>query len=138
MSLIGFPLLVISFLIYNVVAFLFPGVSWTSDVAHIQMMSGAGFTFTPGDLLIAISVLILFVEVLKATRFTARTMIDHTLSMILFIVLLVEFLMVKQAATGTFFLLLIISFVDVIGGFSVTISTARRQLQVEDVKGATA
>jgi hypothetical protein len=113
-------------------------VSWTSDIAHIQMMSGAEFTFTPGDLLLGLSVLILFVEVLKATRFTARTMIDHTLSMILFIVLLVEFLMIKQAATGTFFLLLIISFVDVIGGFSVTISSARRQLQVEDVKGATA
>jgi hypothetical protein len=138
MSFIGFPLLVISFVIYNVVAFLFPGVSWTSDIAHIQMMSGAVFTFTPGDLLIALSVLILFVEVLKATRFTARTMIDHTLSMILFIVLLVEFLMIKQAATGTFFLLLIIAFVDVIGGFSVTISSARRQLQVEDIKGATA
>jgi hypothetical protein len=138
MSLIGFPLLVIPFAIYNIVAFLFPSVSWTSDVAHFHMMSGADFTFTPGDLLIMFSVLILFVEVLKATRLTARTMIDHLLSMILFIVLLVEFLMVKQAATGTFFLLMVISFVDVIGGFSVTISAARRDIQVEGVEKAPA
>jgi hypothetical protein len=136
MSLIGFPLLVISFAIYNIVAFLFPSVSWTSDVARIHMMSGAEFTFTPGDLLIMFSILILFVEVLKATRLTARTMVDHMLSMILFIVLLVEFLMVKQAATGTFFLLMVISFVDVIGGFSVTISAARRDIQVEGVEKA--
>jgi hypothetical protein len=136
MSLIGFPLLVISFAIYNIVAFLFPSVSWTSDIAHIHMMSGAEFTFTPGDLLIMFSVLILFVEVLKATRLTARTMVDHLLSMILFIVLLVEFLMIKQAATGTFFLLMVISFVDVIGGFSVTISAARRDIQVEGVEKA--
>jgi hypothetical protein len=100
------------------------------------MMSGAEFTFTPGDLLIMFSILILFVEVLKATRLTARTMVDHMLSMILFIVLLVEFLMVKQAATGTFFLLMVISFVDVIGGFSVTISAARRDIQVEGVEKA--
>ena len=134
MSLIGFPLLVIPFAIYNVIAFLFPSISWTSDVAHFHMMSGADFTFTPGDLVIMFSVLILFVEVLKATRLTSRTMVDHLLSMILFIVLLVEFLMVKQAATGTFFLLMVISFVDVIGGFSVTISAAKRDIQLEGVE----
>jgi hypothetical protein len=44
--------------------------------------------------------------------------------------------MVKQAATGTFFLLMVISFVDVIGGFSVTISAARRDIQVEGVEKA--
>jgi len=134
MSLIGFPLLVIPFAIYNIIAFLFPSISWTSDVAHFHMMSGADFTFTPGDLVIMFSVLILFVEVLKATRLTSRTMVDHLLSMILFIVLLVEFLMVKQAATGTFFLLMVISFVDVIGGFSVTISAAKRDIQLEGVE----
>jgi hypothetical protein len=134
MSLIGFPLLVIPFAIYNIVAFLFPSVSWTGDVARIHMMSGADFTFTAGDLLSMFAILILFVEVLKATRLTPRTMIDHMLSMILFIVLLVEFLMVKQAATGTFFLLMVISFVDVIGGFSVTISAAKRNIELEGEK----
>jgi hypothetical protein len=131
MSFIGFPLLVIPFAVYNVIAFLFPSIGWTNDIARLHMMSGADWTFTPGDLLTAIGILILFVEMLKATRLSSRTMVDHILSMILFIVLLVEFLMVKQAATGTFFLLLILSFVDVIGGFSITVSAARRNIQFE-------
>ena len=46
-------------------------------------------------------------------------------------ILLVEFLLVKQAATGTFFLLLVISFVDVLGGFAVTLRTAQRDLTIE-------
>ncbi len=53
-------------------------------------------------------------------------MIDHVLSTVLFLGMLVEFLLVKQAATATFFLLLVISFVDVLGGFAVTMRTAQR------------
>jgi|SRR5215475_9968 len=130
MSFIGFPLLVIPFAVYNLVAFLFPSVGWTNDIVRLHMMSGADWTFTPGDLLTAIGILILFVEMLKATRLSSRTMMDHILSMILFIVMLVEFLMIKQAATGTFFLLVILSFVDVVGGFSITVSAARRNIQL--------
>jgi hypothetical protein len=137
MSLIGFPLLVIPFAIYNIIAFLFPRLGFADEFAKVHMMSGGEWIFTPGDFLTAIAILILFVEVLKATRLSTRTMIDHILSMILFIVLLVEFLMIKQAATGTFFLLLIVSFVDVVGGFSVSVSTARRNIQFDaEAKGA--
>jgi hypothetical protein len=45
--------------------------------------------------------------------------------------MLVEFLLVGQASTGTFFLLLVISFVDVIGGFAVALRSAQRDLTVE-------
>ena len=54
------------------------------------------------------------------------------LSTLLFIGMVVEFLLVKQAASGTFFLLLVISFVDVVGGFTITIRTAQRDISVED------
>ena len=45
--------------------------------------------------------------------------------------MLVEFLLVKQAATATFFLLLVVSFIDVLGGFAVTLRSAQRDLTVE-------
>jgi hypothetical protein len=45
--------------------------------------------------------------------------------------MIVEFLLVKQAATGTFFLLLVISFVDVVGGFTITIRTAQRDISID-------
>ena len=82
--------------------------------------------------MIAISILILFVELLKATRLSSRSIVDHLLSTLLFIVMLVEFLLIKQAATGTFFILMIISFVDVVGGFSVTIRSAQRDINIDN------
>jgi hypothetical protein len=135
MYLVGFPLLVIPFAVYNIIEFLIPGPTpgafWANVIADIPLASGEKWAMTVGDLMIAISILILFVELLKATRLSTRSIVDHLLSTLLFIVILVEFLLVKQAATGTFFLLLIISFVDVVGGFSVTIRSAQRDIAIE-------
>jgi hypothetical protein len=132
--MLGFPLLVIPFAIYNMIAFLTPGVSWTAEITRVPMVSGAQWPLTPGDILIAFSILVLFVEFLKATRLSSRTIVDHILSTILFVVMLIEFLLVGQAASGTFFLLLVISFVDVLGGFTVTIRTAQRDVAIEGVE----
>ena len=131
MFLIGFPLLIIPFAIYNMVAFLLPGIGWTEAVAKIHMMSGAEWTFTPGELLVGASIIVLFFEMLKSTRLSTRTIIDHALSTVIFIAMIVEFLLVQRAATGTFFLLLVISFVDVVGGFTITIRTAQRDVTIE-------
>ena len=131
MFLLGIPLLIIPFAIYNMIAFLTPGVSWTHEVMKLHMMSGADWTLTLGEVLIALSILILFVEILKATRMGTRGLMDHLLSLILFVIMLIEFLMVPQAATGTLFLILVISFVDVIAGFSVAVRAARRDISVE-------
>ncbi len=135
MFLVGFPLLVIPFALYNMIAFLI-GLSWTNDIASFGMMSGADWALTPGDILVAVSILLLFGEMLKSTRLSTRTIVDHLLSTLLFIGMLIEFLLVKQAATGTFFLLLVVSFVDVAGGFTITIRTARRDITVDGVEKA--
>ena len=131
MYFVGVPLPIVPFAIYNMVAFLLPGIGWSQELVRIHMMSGADWTLTPGELLIGFSVIVLFFEMLKATRMSTRTIIDHVLSTILFIGMIVEFLLVQQAATGTFFLLLVISFVDVAGGFTITIRTAQRDITVE-------
>jgi hypothetical protein len=130
-SLVGFPLLLIPFAVYNIIAFLMPGLGWTVPVTHVQMVSGVEWAMTPGDILIALSILMLFGEMMKSTRIGIRTVVDHTLSMLLFVAMVVEFVMVKQAATATFFLLLVISLVDVIGGFAVTLRSAQRDLTIE-------
>ena len=70
---------------------------------------------------------------MKSARMTRRTIVDHLLSMVLFIGMLVEFLMVTQAASSTFFLLLIISFVDVAGGFAISMRAAQRDVSVTEV-----
>jgi hypothetical protein len=133
MSLVGIPLLIIPFAVYNMLAFLL-GFDWTKQTGAIQMVSGAPWSLSYGDILISGSVLILFIEMLKSTRLTNRTIIDHTLSTVLFIGMLIEFLLVPKAATGTFFVLLVISFVDVIGGFTISIRAAQRDVTVEGVE----
>jgi hypothetical protein len=131
MYLIGFPLLVITFAIYNMIAFLTPGLTWTASVVTIHLISGQDWTVTPEDIILAFAILLLAVEVIKATRMGVRGLMDHVLSMILFIVMLVEFLLVQRAGTSTFFILMVISLVDVLAGFIITARTAQRDIQIE-------
>jgi hypothetical protein len=131
MFMLGFPLLLVPFAIYNIVVFLMPGVSWTAALTSVHMVSGADWTMTAGDMLIALAILMLFGETMKSTRIGMRSVVDHGLSLVLFLGMLVEFLLVPQAATATFFLLLVIGFIDVLGGFAVTLRTAQRDLTVE-------
>jgi hypothetical protein len=131
MYLIGFPLLVIPFAIYNMIAFLTPGMSWTDKVATIHLISGQDWTVTPEEILLAFSILLLGIEVIKAARMGLRGIMDHILSMVLFVVMLVEFLLVARAGTSTFFLLMTMSFVDVLAGFIITARTAQRDIQID-------
>ena len=130
MFLIGFPLLILPFAIYNIIAFLMP-ISWTGALTTLHMVSGADWAMSAGDMLITLAILLLFGEMMKSTRVGIRTVVDHALSLILFLGMMVEFLLVKQAATATFFLMLVISFIDVLGGFAVTLRSAQRDLTVE-------
>jgi hypothetical protein len=134
MMFIGFPLLLIPFAIYNILAFLTPGVSFTDPVLTVPMLSGGQWQISVGDLLAMLGILLLFLEILKATRLGMRSIVDHMLSLVLLIAMLGEFVMVARVATSTFFLLILLSFVDVISGFSVTIRTAQRDMSVEGVE----
>jgi hypothetical protein len=133
MFMLGFPLLLVPFAIYNIIAFLMPGVSWTGTASTVHMMSGGDWTMSAGDMLLVLAIVLLFGEIMKSTRIGIRTVVDHTLSLILFLGMIVEFILVKQA-TATFFLLLAVSFVDVLGGFAITLRSAQRDLTVEGVE----
>ena len=131
MFLIGFPLLIIPLAIYNMVAYLTPGLLLTGPLFSIHMLSGADMTFSFSDLLLIFAILLLFVEIMKATRIGVRSIVDHMLSLVVFIIFVVEFIMSTKAATSTFLLLTVLSFVDVIAGFSITIRAAQRDISVD-------
>ena len=131
MFILGFPLLLITFAIYNIIAFLMPDVSWTGAVSTVHLVSGGDWTMSAGDLLLVLAIVLLLGEMMKATRIGVRTVVDHALSLVLFLAMLVEFLLVKQAASATFFLLMVVSFVDVLGGFAITLRSAQRDMTVE-------
>jgi len=133
--LVIIPLTIIPLIIYNVIAFgllgSFASGPWTAPIiGDISMVSGAHWSMSLGDLMVVIGLIILFIEVIKATRTSSISIFDHVLSTLVFIVFLVEFLTVKQAASSVFFILMAISLIDVLAGFTITISGARRDLSM--------
>ena len=119
------PLMAIILIAYNILAFFFGGllnhVLW-----KITLVSGAVWTFTVNDLLLGLSVLFLYLELFKATRTSTASIIDHGLSLAIFIVFLLEFALVREVGNSTFMIIMLIALLDVVAGFTITISTARR------------
>lgn len=132
--LASIPLLILPFALYNLAmtgALGAGGVAvFEQTVTSLAMLSGATWSMSVGDLLIVGSLVLLFVEILKATRTSSKTLVDHILSMVLFIVFLVEFLLVGRAATDVFFILMAISLIDVIAGFTISMRTAGRDVSI--------
>ena len=83
-------------------------------------------------MLVFAALIILFIELLKATTSRRIAIINHSLSMVLFIVCLVEFLLFPAFATSTFFLVTLMVLLDVLAGFIVTIVAARRDIDFGD------
>jgi hypothetical protein len=128
------PLMVIPFALYNLALFGIMGGSGVAGLATVvsslQMLSGADWTMTIADVLIVIALIFLFVEILKASRNGRGSLLNHMLSMLVFIAYLVEFLLVRDAATQTFFILMVVTLVDVVGGFAVAIRSAGRDVSI--------
>jgi len=125
------PLLVIPFVLYNVAAFLFfagSPLGWGQGLFNIAMVSGTPWSITAGDFLLVIGVLMLFFEVLKSTNSGRNSIVEHMLSMVLFVAFLIEFLLVGAAASSVFFLLMVMALIDVVAGFTVSITSAGRDV----------
>lgn len=103
-----------------------------TDFLTVPMSSGADWSITPGHALIAVSLVMLFFELLKSTGVGRAAVMNHAFSLILFIICLVEFLMFPAFATSVFFLIGLMTLLDVMAGFMVTIASARRDFAVGD------
>lgn len=121
------PMLGIVALIYLLLAFVraptVDGVLFT-----VGLPSNALWPFMLSDLILVLGLVALYVEVIKATRTTRASVADHVLSLAVFVLCLLGFLLMERLGTSTFFLLMLMSTVDVIAGFTVTISSARRDV----------
>jgi len=130
MSVRAIPLLVLAFILYNAIVMTMGLDALTSEIFQIHLLSGGEWKFTWGDFILLVTLVLLFIEIVKSTFTTTSTLIDHALSMIVFIAVGAEFLTVPQAATSVFFLILIATLIDVIGGYTIGIRVARRDLNI--------
>ena len=130
-----FPLLLIVVIIYNLLAF---GHGLTSHDAMqdflsshwvpIRVFSGEVWRFSVGDFLMLLALALLFVEIVKATRTTSREIINHGLSMITFVIALVEFITIRGFSTSSFFFIMMFTLFDVIAGYTISIVAAEHDL----------
>jgi hypothetical protein len=116
--MVGFPLLLIPIAIYNIVAWLMPDVPLTDAMFRLKLVSGAEWTITLSDILLALGVLLLLLEIMKGARPGSKYLTDHLLSLVLFGAAAAEFVMWPKFGTSTFFLLTLMAMVDFFGGIA--------------------
>jgi hypothetical protein len=140
---IGFPLLIIPFAIYNVIAFMMP-FDWNTKLfsGGFRLPSGLVFEPTASDAFILFSLLMLMFEVIKSTKH-GKSLIEHFLALLLVCGAGAEFAMVNPAAlmnqqnvpqqmgNSTFALFVAICVVDLFAGFAAALRRARRRVVVE-------
>ncbi len=122
------PLLGVVVLLYVILAE--GGCDFTLTRFTIAMPSGGLWQISVADMLLTFALFVLFFEILKSTRTGGGSVVDHALSMIVFVVCLILFMIWDKAATSLFFLITLTTMLDVIAGFSVTIRAARRDYNV--------
>jgi len=129
MSLRSIPLIIVVLILYNViVALLGPEILSKLLLPEITLLSGGIWTFTWGDFIVLLTFIMLFIEIVKATYTSTASLIDHGLSMLVFVACLIEFLMTPLAANSVFFMIMIAALIDVVAGYTIGIRVARRDL----------
>jgi hypothetical protein len=96
--IVAFPLMIVPLVLYNLAMLGLMGAggiaSLNDVILALAMLSGATWTLQLGDLFIVVALITLFFEILKATRNGSGSLLNHMLSMLVFIAYLVEFLLV--------------------------------------------
>ncbi len=99
---------------------------------HVKLPSGAFWRPTWGDVVILLGLVTLYIEIFKSTRTTSISIVDHTLSTIVFVAYLVSWMIfpwtIGDKSNSVFLFLAVMSFIDVIAGFTITIAAARRDM----------
>jgi len=132
------PFLLIPIAIYNLVVVFFylsalGGGPADFDLSRPWLVIGMNsphseWHISLGDILILAGLICLFWEVLKSTNTNNATLMNHTLSMFVFIGGFVEFLLFRPFATSAFFLLVVMTAMDVLAGFIITTIGARKDI----------
>jgi hypothetical protein len=132
------PLLLFVVVAYNVLAFggvsVVPGFEsmerfLLSEAGRISLVAGP-WSILWQDVFLAAALIALFFEIVRSTGFGKSAIFNHMFSMGVFVVSLMEFLLAKGFTTSTFFLITLMTLIDVVGGFTVSIITARRDIGI--------
>lgn len=127
-----FPLLALPMLYYNIAVFVGYGAdpvqvnAWLDGPAfQLTMFSGAVWSMTQADVIVAAAMGLLFIEILKSAGSPMLSMINHAIAVMTLLIYVVEFISVPGFTTSVFFLLALMQLIDVIAGYTITIVASR-------------
>ncbi|MGL5734172.1 MAG: hypothetical protein ACRCYS_04825 [Beijerinckiaceae bacterium] len=130
MSIRQLPFMAFAVLAYFVLHGLM-GLGLETRLIGFFLPSADDFRLTLGEGLVALTAVLLFVEMLNSTNANTSAILNHGLSMLLFLACAGLFLFVPRFGTGPFFVMTVLVFIDVIAGYSISILRARRDLTVD-------
>lgn len=96
-------------------------------LVSVPLPSGV-WTISTGDVILMVGLIFLFIEMIKSAGSGTATLLNHGLSVATFLICLLLFLLVGVFGTSVFFLLTLMTLIDVVAGFSITAIAARRDL----------
>ena len=132
MSLLrAFPFLALVVIAYNI--FFVLGATATGAVlGEVRLPSGAAWSVTAGDVHVVVALALLFVEILSASPRTV-SVVNHALSLMVFVVCVIEFLLVPACGTPEFLFITLMTLVDSVGGYGISARLAARDVEIARV-----
>ena len=127
------PLLLIPTVIYAIIA-LPMGADGVNNALSgqffaLRLPSGDAFTMTWGNMLLGLTLLTLFGEVVRSARPVNSSIVENTLSFLLFTTQLIAFLLIGGFGTTVFAMIMGMTLLDFTAGAMVMIYAARRDVQ---------
>jgi hypothetical protein len=125
------PLLALSLVLYALLGLLSGSASapwYDVPSLQLQLISGELWKISRGDLFLSFSMVLLFIEIIRATRSGSASVMNHALSVLVFIVALLLFITTRGFGNSVFFLYTAMTLLDFMAGFIITTVTARRDL----------
>ncbi|HEV2364459.1 MAG TPA: hypothetical protein VGS12_09730 [Caulobacteraceae bacterium] len=127
------PLMVLPVLAYNLFALTLPGGFGSAAAASalyrpltsLRTAAGGVWPISLADVMLAFSLLVFFVELVKASGEPRAAIVNHGLSIVLFAACLAEMLAAPAFANSVFFLITLMTLLDVVAGLVLTMAARR-------------
>jgi hypothetical protein len=127
------PLFGVLFIAYNAIMLFSDVFTVNAGLLTIPMMAReTPLVLTASEVFSMLGVVLLYFEILKSTRTSQATIVEHGLSTVVLLACVVEFIVVPGAGTAAFMMLTLLALLDLVAGFTITIVASRRDFAVGD------
>jgi hypothetical protein len=130
MTIRQIPFMIFAVLLYFILVSL-AGMDLGRVLLTVPLPSGARMELKLGEFIVLLAAIFGFVELINSTNATASAILNHGLSLGVFLVCLLLLLLAPRFGTGTFLVITLMALIDTVAGYSISIMRARRDFSME-------